>query len=149
MLYLDYNVDESKVITDPGGEFDVLYAADWFEDSNIVAIAEGIDKLKHISNDRFFSELFGTVTGRQLSGGTKTVILCYLRLLTEYIYPLLWLGENCFEYMSLVPDVYDITFKANTMPNLDEWGCTFISKKTGKVITGFETYWKEYCLYVN
>lgn len=148
MLYLDYDVDEKYVDWNPGAAFNNLYKTEWFSDSRVVSIVEDIDGVEHVIDDIFRRRDGKSITARELSNGVKLVILSYMGVRTNVVYPLSGLGENCYKHMSKVPDNVDITFYANTMPTLIDWGCEFISKKTGKKISGFYTYEKEYLKYV-
>jgi hypothetical protein len=147
MLYLDFKTPRNKILTNPGAEFDSIVKKSWFDDPDIVKIAEGIDRVKHVVEDIFEDPDYGKFEARRLSGGAKTVILAYRGVPSGCVYPLSWLGENCYKYLSLIPDDVSATFYANTMPKLIDWECEFTSNKTGAKVTGFYTYKGEYIKY--
>lgn len=137
MLYLDYMVPDDQVLLNPGGYFNIIYDKTWFEDSEIIRIACTIDKLEHIDGDIFNSSYSGRCSGKDLSGGAKTVILAYLGETNNKALPLSWLGENCFQVLGSLDVKHNIVFNANSTPLLMDFQCTFRSLKTGKMISHF------------
>lgn len=88
MLYLDYRVQCDKVVQNPSLIYDAFYKISWFNDLEVVRIACEIDKLKHFIDDIFESDIFARCSGKDISGGAKTVILAYLGIVKDYALPL-------------------------------------------------------------
>ena len=139
MLYLDFKYDKNNVCKNPESWYDIWYEQSWFDDPNIVQIACAIDKLKHEWADFFTSETFGRCSGKNLSGGAKTVIVGYLGLCDKEM-PFCWMGENCYRLLALIPESVDVTFAVNYTPMIWDFGCTFISKQTGHKITNYDEF---------
>lgn len=134
MLYMDYDVPEERILDDPSERYKLLYEKSWFEDPEVVRVAMEIEGWTHDGSDIFEHPIFGRCTGYNASGGTIAVILAYLGETGGYTIPLSWLGENCFAPLGSLDIKHDVTFDGDYMPDLDEWGCNFISKKSGEVI---------------
>lgn len=47
-LYMDFNVDDKKVLVDPSTYFSFYYEKSWFDDPEVVRVACEIDGLTHI-----------------------------------------------------------------------------------------------------
>lgn len=148
-LYMDFNVDEKFVLVDPSTYFGYYYDKRWFNDPEVVRVAEKIDGVRHVDADIFDHPLYGRCFGKELSGGVHTVLLAYLgELDDEDVLPLSWLGENCFSVLGSLNIRKDITFDGDYMPDLWDWNCKFISKKTGNIISNYKSYAKERAIYV-
>ena len=143
MLYLDYRVPCDKVVQNPSLTYDAFYKISWFNDPEVVRIACEIDKLKHFIDDIFESDFFGRCSGKDISGGAKTVILAYLGIVKDYALPLSWMGENCLPVLGPLTIKDDIVFDADSSPGILDFKCSFISKRTGKVIDNFIDYHDE------
>lgn len=148
MLYLDFNVCEDSLLTNPSDRYDAFYESEWFNDRTLIFIAEVIDGVKHVTGDIFEHDLFGRCDGTRLSGGVKAVILSYLGNTGGYVIPLSWLGENCFSVLGRLQIDSDVVFDGDYVPMLDAWECKFISKKSGNSISNYDTFIKEYYNYV-
>lgn len=105
MLYMDYNVPRENMLTNPEGRYD----------------------------DIFEHTIFGRCSGMNLSGGVKTLVLTYLGETGGYVLPLSWLGENCFPVLGSFTCRTDVTYSGNYVPQIEEWGCTFKSVRTGEI----------------
>lgn len=143
MLYMDYNVPESKLIWNPESVYDIFYEKSWFDDPEIVRVACTVDHLDHTCDDIFDHEITGRCSGKDISGGAKTVILAYLGIAKERALPLSWLGENCFPVLGSLKIKDDIIFDGDSVPMLEKWSCNFISKRTGKVLNNYDDYYNE------
>lgn len=148
MLYMDYNVPREKMLTNPEGRYDAFYDSMWFQDPVIVRIVEEVDGVKHVHDDNFEHTIFGRCSGMNLSHGVKTPILTYLGETGGYVLPLSWLGKNCFSVLGSFTCGADVTYSGNYVPQIEEWGCTFKSVRTGEIITGYDSYIKDYAKYV-
>lgn len=148
MIYLNFIKDNSKVMYAPGLIYDDYYEQSWFDDPVVVAIAEKVDNIKHEWADYFCSDLTGKLSGKDISGGAKTLILAYLGFDLGKELPTDWLGENCYPVLGTFTPKKDITFCATSIPQLDDFGCTFISKQTGKEIKQYDDYMEEFWVYV-
>lgn len=148
MLYIDYGLDDSEILDNPTARYRAQYETGWFDDPEVVRIAETIDRLKHDGGDAFMHPVLGRCTGYTLSGGAVTVILAYLGETGGYALPLSWLGENCFSVLGSLDIKHDVVFDGDYTPRLDEWNCSFISKKTGKVVDGFYSHLEGMVKYV-
>lgn len=147
MLYLQYNTPEVDRLRNPGGTFNSLYEKSWFENPTVVKIAEGVDGVKHVMEDIFEHETFGKFLATQLSGGAKILILAYLGILPDKAYPLSWLGDNCYEWLKVIPEEQDITFDADCMiPPFCSY-VNFTIKATGEVIDSERKYFWGYNKY--
>lgn len=149
MLYIDFDVPKDKILEIPTGLYQIYYEQTWFDDPVVVDIACKIDGLKHVFADFFENELLGRCSGREISGGAKTVILAYLGIVSAYVLPLSWLGENCFPVLGSLDIEKDITFDGDSVPMLYDWKCDFISRKTGRVINSYDTYREEWDIYAH
>lgn len=148
MLYIDYKIPYDKVVQNPSMTYDAFYKISWFEDPEVIRIACEIDNLKHFTDDIFESDFSGRCSGKDISGGAKTVILAYLGVVKDYALPLSWLGENCFPTLGSLKIKDDIVFDADSSPGILDFKCRFISKRTGKVIDNFIDYASERVKYV-
>lgn len=139
-LYMDHNVPLNKLMMNPDARYRAFYKSEWFDDPEVVRIACEIDGLRHLFWDTFEHPVFGRCTGKEVSGGSRAVILAYLGETDDYVIPLSWLGENCFKTLGSLNIKSDVTFDGDYTPNLWNWECEFISKRTGNKINSWETY---------
>ena len=147
MLYLQYNTPEVDRLRNPGGTFNSLYEKSWFENPTVVKIAEGVDGVKHVMED--ILNMRHLVSSQQLScqEGAKILILAYLGILPDKAYPLSWLGDNCYEWLKVIPEKQDITFDADCMvPPFCSY-VNFTIKATGEVIGSERKYFWGYNKY--
>ena len=142
-LYIDYNLQNDDVIHDVTGRFKYVKELEWFNDPTVLRIISEIDSVEHVTGEIFNHPDFGTLTSDNLSGGCHTVILAYEGSTNGLALPLSWLGENCFKVLGSVEVKSDVVFDADTMPQLKDWECKFISKRTGDVIDSYATYYAE------
>lgn len=142
-LYIDYNLQNDEVIHDVTGRFRYVKELEWFEDQTVLRIISEIDGVEHVTGEIFNHPDFGTLTSDNLSGGCHTVILAYEGSTGGLALPLSWLGENCFKVLGSVSVKSDVVFDADTMPQLKDWECKFISKRTGIIIDNYDTYYTE------
>ena len=149
MLIMVYNCPENEIIWNPEGEFNALVESSWFQDPNVVKACEGIDRVEHIGDGVFRSPVAGLLGYDKLSGGAKLVTLCIRGEMSNLVYPLSWVGDNCYRFLSLVPENKVVKFYANSLPYMVEnFGCTFVSAESGKKLTTFDDYRNEYVKYV-
>lgn len=143
MLYLDYAVPHDKLLWTPMIRYDLEYDQNWFDDPEVVRIAEEIDDVKHVWADFFVGTITDRCSGKELSGGAKTVIAVYVGLTRGDVVPLQFLGENCFPVLGSLNIKEDVTFNGDTYPFIKDFGCKFISKRTGKTIDNYLDYREE------
>lgn len=147
-LYMDFNVSRDRIIYNPTAIFNYWYDKHWFDDEKVVKVACDIDKLKHESGDIFEHPIYGRCIGRELSGGVHTVLAAYFGLpVNDMVLPLSWLGENCFAPLGSLEIKNDIIFDGDYTPQIDDWHCSFISKKTGSILSNYDSYSRERSMY--
>ncbi|WP_432627161.1 hypothetical protein [Brotaphodocola sp.] len=142
-LYLDYNLQDDEVIHDVTGRFRYVKELEWFDDPTVLRIIAEVDGVEYVTGEIFKHPDFGTLTSDNLSGGCHTVILAYEGSTDGLALPLSWLDENCFKVLGSVSVKSDVVFDADTMPQLREWECKFISRRTGNVIDSYDSYYTE------
>lgn len=147
MLYMDYNIPVDDIAT-PSALYDTIYEKSWFDDPEVIRIAETIDRVTHVEADIFESSVLGRIVSTELSGGVKTVILAYMGETNDCALPLSWLGENCLPVLGSLKIKHDVTFVADSVPMVWDWECRFISKRTGSVISDASSYREEMIKFV-
>lgn len=147
MLYLDFNLPQDKVLLSPKAVFDAYMEPGWFDDPEVVRIAESIDKVKYEYSDAFLHPVLGRFSANKLSGGAKTVILVYKNVTLGKAIPLDWLSENCFHVLGSLEIRHDVVFYANSMPHLFDFECVFTSMHSGRQISTHEQYIEEFFKY--
>lgn len=144
MLYLQSNTSADSILRNPSGTFDSLYDKSWFEDNMVRRIAEGVDSVKLVMDDIFEHEVFGRFLATKLSGGAKILILAYRGELSNKVYPLSWLGDNCYKWLFEIEDKTNIVWDADCMipPDVDEL-CLTVKDTGERIATGLD-YWHYY-----
>ena len=149
MLYMDFNVPEERILNIPESWYNAYYDPSWFDDPEVVRIACEIDNLNHVWADFFEHSYTGRCCGKDISGGAMTVILAYLGLFCDKDLPLSWLGENCIPVLGSLDIKHDVTFAGDQVPQIRDFGCKFISCKTGKILDNYYDYYREYLKYAD
>lgn len=106
-----YNMDEKQYITRPDIYFDGVYELEWFEDPFVKKIVKDIDKSEVISPRLIDSPVLGPIGPRNISGGTKTLILMYK--LPDEIFNASSCGDNCAKWILEISKLQDITINLN------------------------------------
>lgn len=148
MLFIDFNVPAEKVLEIPEGWYKAYYDQSWFDNPEVVRIAEEIDGVHHEWADYFNHPYTGRCSGMDLSGGAMTVILAYLGVAKDWVLPLSWLGENCYKTLGSLDIQHDVIFDGDTYPRLKVWNCDFKSVRSGKILNNFYDYFEEHQYYV-
>jgi hypothetical protein len=130
MLYLDFNPPMERVIYNPSEVFDELFEESWFEDQALVEFTTGVNDAPITSP-------------KNLAGCVKLVILAYRNAVPGAIYPLSWLAERVYPFLSKIPANVNVVFFPDMIPNTQNFGCVFIAKKAGHKITNYRTLRKE------
>lgn len=91
--------DRKYVVVNPRDEIRRDSRPEWFDDPRVVDIVRTIDKTEHIIGNVFESPYLGTITYRELSGGSQATILALMGT-KPYIFPMSKFGDNCLPVLS-------------------------------------------------
>ena len=106
MLYIYYG-DHEDVINRSDIYFNSTYQDEWFEDELVREIILSVDRSSVISPHLIESPVFGPIGPKDLSGGTKTLILMYKD--KEHIFNATNCGDNCAKWILEIAKRGDLT----------------------------------------
>lgn len=106
MLYIYYG-DKEGVINRSNIFFNNTYKDEWLEDEFVKKMIFDVDKSKVISSHLIESPVLGPIGPKDLSGGTKTLILMYKD--KEHIFNATNCGDNCAKWILEIAKRQDLT----------------------------------------
>lgn len=106
MLYIHYG-DRQDVINRSDIYFNSTYQEEWFEDELVKSMILDVDKSKVMSAHLIESPVLGPIGPKDLSGGTKTLILMYKD--RSHIFNATNCGDNCAKWILEIAREADLT----------------------------------------
>ncbi|MCD8104964.1 MAG: DUF4869 domain-containing protein [Lachnospiraceae bacterium] len=106
MLYIYYG-EMSGVINRSDVYFNSVYQDEWLMEDFVKSIILDVDKSEVISPHLIESPVLGPIGPRNLSGGTKTLILMYKD--KEHIFNATNCGDNCAKWILEIAGKQDLT----------------------------------------
>ncbi len=107
-----------KILQSPSTTFDYEYEPEWFEDPFVSEIISDIDDIIEVNGVSLKHKVFGYITPKELSGGSKTLILIYKGGLEPFeMIKASNMGPNCYKYLMRIVQEIDVTLLFNyTIP---------------------------------
>ncbi len=113
--------------------FDNTYLDSWFEDNLAEAIIKSIDKGEILSNRAIDTKALGVIPIKQLSGGTKTLLL--IRNDKSKIFNASTCGDNCAKWILKIAkeSKEDITINLHHLMDFGDKPFEICIKNTGDI----------------
>ena len=105
MLRVLFGRETENTIRTPNIYFNNVYEDDWFDDEIVKQIVNDIDN-SVLRGLCVLSPVLGSISVQDLSGGCKTLILLYK--LDDFEPNLIWLGNNCEDWLIKISNIKDI-----------------------------------------
>lgn len=106
MLYIYYG-DKEDVINRSDVYFNNTYEDEWLNDDFVKSIISDVDRSKVIGPHLIESPVLGPIGPKDLSGGTKTLILMYKD--KKHIFNATNCGDNCAKWILKIAEKQDLT----------------------------------------
>ncbi|MCD7751991.1 MAG: DUF4869 domain-containing protein [Lachnospiraceae bacterium] len=106
MLYIYYG-EKEDVINRSDVYFNSTYQDEWLEDDLVKSMIKDVDRSEVIGPHLIESPVLGPIGPRNLSGGTKTLILMYKD--REHIFNATNCGDNCAKWILEISRRQDLT----------------------------------------
>ncbi len=107
-----------KAIYNTSMYFDNTYLDSWLQNEFAKKMIKAVDKAEVLSNNAIESKALGVIPIRQLSGGTKTLLLMYNE--PEKIFNASTCGDNCARWILQIAQKKDITINLHHIMNFGE-----------------------------
>jgi len=128
-IWIGEKLDENYITSD---SFEAFYEDEWFDDPRVKQIIKDIDKSDAESFGRIDSPFLGPITYRDLSSGSRLLIM--MIFLPEYDYNSVFFGDNCTPWIVEIAKGQDVSLvMESSMLFPDEMEALIVN--TGEVIT--------------
>lgn len=115
-----YFGDREDSIYPAGRYFDAWVDEQVVTDDFAKKVIKGVDKTDVMPDGTLKSPVFGGIVPRQLSGGTKSILVIYTH--PELVVDLASMGDNCFPYLIELAKSQDITVTTDKFRYLFDYG---------------------------
>ncbi len=144
LLGKDYLFMDNK-ISDVSEYFDSWYETSWFEDAMGKRIVKEIDEVEYFGKgDVFISETYGALSSRELSSGSKALLLLWNR--SDLLISGDRMGDNCVPILMDIAEKKDITITlchAMKFPEPFKFFCEPVHRMVNNYHDFYEL-WKKY-----
>lgn len=149
MIYITFTrpTEKFKLITHPAIRFDNLYDEEWFKNDLVKEILEEIENVIHIDGDYFKHNDFGGLSAKDLSTGTKTLILLLMSDVENKVFQLSNIGDNCYNILGKIGKIKDIVLYGNCNICSKDGEIEYYILESGKVVDNVIDYLKEKLIY--
>ncbi len=107
-----------KAIYNTSMYFDNTYLDSWLQDDFAKKIIKAVDKAEVLSANAIESKALGVIPVKQLSGGTKTLLLIYNE--PKKIFNASTCGDNCAKWILKIAQKMDVTINLHHIMNFGE-----------------------------
>lgn len=130
-----------EILLAPAVTFIYDYESEWLNDKLSKEIMLNIDDIVFNDGDYLKHRDYGALSPRELSGGTKTLLLLYKGSLDNYIVKASNLGPNCFKYLEKIAEDKEVYIYLDYIIPYDYFPIKFKCVETGLITSDyFELY---------
>ena len=137
------NKDGKEILLSPKSVFLTDYEPEWLDDELSKEIMLDIDDIVFNDGDYLKHRDYGSLSPRELSGGTSTLLLLYKGDLDKYIVKASNMGPNCFKHLEKIAEEKEVYLYLDYVIPYDYFPIKFKCIETGLITDDYFELYKE------